>query len=129
MRGGARPGGGRPPGSRNLSTIARELKAQQGLDLINDGGPLPLDVIVARMRGLTLPDGSLVTDDQFQAAVAAAPYVHPRLASTDTTIKSDNVHRVVSDKPITEEEWLAEHATPANDVAASTEDESLTDAV
>lgn len=123
--GGAIPGAGRKAGGKNKATVERELRAKQGLDLVNDGGPLPLDVIVARMRGIPLPDGSTVSDEQFQAAVAAAPYIHPRLASTDTTIKSDNVHRVVSDKPITEDEWLAEHSTPANDVVASdTEDDA-----
>jgi hypothetical protein len=33
------------------------------------------------MRDEPLPNGQLPTDEQFQAAVAAAPYVHPRLAA------------------------------------------------
>jgi hypothetical protein len=76
---------------------------------------MPLDVMLARLRGVPLPNGKMPTDEQFRAAEAAAPYLHPRLASTDTTLKSDNVHRVVSEKPVTEADWIAEHATPAND--------------
>jgi len=34
------------------------------------------------MRDAALPNGQKVTDAQFEAAVAAAPYLHPRLAAT-----------------------------------------------
>jgi hypothetical protein len=44
-------------------------------------GLLPLDVILARMRNELLPNGQMVTDQQFQAAVAAAPFLHPRLSA------------------------------------------------
>jgi hypothetical protein len=74
--------------------------------------------MLCRMRDELLPSGQRVTDEQFAAAVAAAPYLHPRLASTDTTIKSDNVHYVVSDKPMTAEEWQAEFAQHANDAVS-----------
>lgn len=118
-RGGANPGSGRKPGTKNAATIERELRAAKGLkSALEDGGFLPLDVIIARMRGLPLPDGTMPNDEQYRAAVDAAPYLHARLASTDTTIKSDNVHRVVSEKPITEDEWIAEHGTPANDAVS-----------
>jgi hypothetical protein len=70
------------------------------------------------MRDELLPSGQRVTDEQFAAAVAAAPYLHPRLASSDTTIKSDNVHYVVSDKPMSVEEWQAEFAPHANDAVS-----------
>lgn len=75
------------------------------------------------MNNMPLPDGSMPDDKQVEAAQAAAPYIHPRLASTDTTIKSDNVHRVVAADPVTKE-WVDEFAngiepvTVANDVAA-----------
>ena len=54
-----------------------------------------------------------ITDEQFQAAVAAAPYVHPRLAATEATVKSDNILRIISDEPLTAEEWLEKFAPPA----------------
>jgi hypothetical protein len=39
------------------------------------------------------------------------------LATTEATIKSGNVHRVLSDEPFTAEEWLATNAPLANDGA------------
>lgn len=98
--------------------------AAHGARLAVEGGILPLHVFLARLRNEKLPDGTEPTDRQFEAALAAAPYIHPRLASTDTTVKSDNVHRVVADKPTTKDEWAekyADSATPvivANDRAA-----------
>ena len=91
---------------------------------------MPLDVMLAEMRGEKLPNGTRPTPAQFQAAVAAAPYIHARLASTDTTVRSDNIHRVVSDKPVTEADWIAEHGTPANDAVTPVlpEDDAETDA-
>ena len=82
----------------------------------------PLEVMLRRMRGD--PD---ITDEAFQAAIAAAPYIHPRLASSDTTIKSDNVHRVVSDKPLSVEEWQAQYA-PQNVVADATDADDIGEA-
>jgi hypothetical protein len=41
------------------------------------------------------------TDEQVAAATAAAPYLHPKLASNDTRIIADNTHRVISDAPLT----------------------------
>jgi hypothetical protein len=43
---------------------------------------LPLDVMPARMRDEALPNGQRVSDEEFEAAVAAAPCLHPRLAAT-----------------------------------------------
>jgi hypothetical protein len=117
-RGGPTPGAGRKKGGKNRATIERELRVASGVQSAVDGGYLPLDVILARMRASPLPDGTNPTDSQYHAAVDAAPYLHARLASTDTTIKSDNTHRVLSEKPMTEEDWVAEHATPANDAAS-----------
>jgi len=123
---GQKPGqriGGRAAGTPNKSTIVKRLLAQHGTELATNVGILPLQVLLARMTGTPLPDGTLPTDKQVEAAQAAAPYIHPRLASTDTTIKSDNVHRVVAADPVAKE-WVDEFAngiepvTVANDVAA-----------
>lgn len=98
--------------------------AEHGTKLAIEGGILPLHVILARMRDEPLPDGKKPTDKQFEAAQAAAPYIHPRLASTDTTVRSDNVHRIVGEKPVSKEDWAAEFANGiapvivANDRAA-----------
>ena len=36
---------------------------------------------MCRMKREALPNGSLVADDQLAAAIAAAPYIHPKLAA------------------------------------------------
>jgi hypothetical protein len=58
---------------------------------------LPLDIMRARMRNAPL-NGQSVTDEQFAAAVAAAPYIHPRLAAVAvaTTNDSARCHRSMS---------------------------------
>ena len=88
---------GRKPGARNRSTIERELRAASGVQLALDGGPLPLDILLRVMRG---DDG--ISDRQFAAAVAAAPYVHPKLA---TTTVNATVNRNARD--LTDDELLA----------------------
>lgn len=84
---GAKPGerrGGREKGARNKSTVEREIRAAAGVEQAITTGLLPLDVMLHRMRG-TRP----ITDDQFTAAVAAAPYLHPRLSAVAQTTLSD----------------------------------------
>jgi hypothetical protein len=48
--------------------------------MVLDTGITPLDIMSARMRDEPLANGRRVTDEMFAAAVASAPYVHPRLA-------------------------------------------------
>lgn len=71
----------RPLGRLNKTTVERQLRAKRGLKNALDGGLLPLDVMVARLRDTALPSGRKPTQSQFEAAVAAAPYVHPRLSA------------------------------------------------
>ena len=80
-RGGPRPGAGRKAGGKNRGTIERELRAAHGVEAAIETGLLPLDVMLARMRDEPLPNGQRPTDSQFEAACAAAPYIHPRLAA------------------------------------------------
>ena len=79
--------GGRQRGTPNKATAERQLRAAHGLQAALDNGLMPLDVMLARMRDAPLPNGQKVTDEQFAAAVAAAPYLHARLAAT--TLKGD----------------------------------------
>jgi hypothetical protein len=79
--------GGRQRGTPNKLTIERELRAAHGVAAAADTGLLPIDVLLARMRDEALPNGRKVTDPQFEAAVAAAPYLHPRLAATTVNAK------------------------------------------
>jgi hypothetical protein len=137
----ARPSGIKETKPRN--TVARKVAAAAA-----EQGITPLDLMLAAMREDWDAAQAMLRDARPQdpteadrwtarvmalrsAAIAtadkAAPYLHPRLASTDTTIKSDNVHRVIADKPMDEDAWIAEHAAPANDIVAvdsPAEDES-----
>lgn len=73
--GGARPGAGRKPSA--LTTKTREI-AEKAIE----GGITPLDYMLEILR-----DTTLEMAPRFEAAKAAAPYIHPRLANVDATIK------------------------------------------
>ena|ERR1700745_2584629 len=68
MHGGSRPGAGRPLGSQNRKT--REMAAAAIA-----AGMSPLEYLLHVMRDVNNP-----TALRLDAAKAAAPYVHPRLA-------------------------------------------------
>jgi hypothetical protein len=84
-KGGRRPGAGRKPGVRNKRTEAT-VKA------IEQSGMTPLDFMLSIMRG-EHPEGAepaqVVAWEsmRFEAAKAAAPYVHPKLANIEHTGK------------------------------------------
>ena len=87
--GGSRHGTGRKAGGKNKLAVERALRAQHGLNLAIESGLLPLDVILARMRDEPLPNGQKSTIERFEAAVAAAQYLHPRysmIAASVTTV-------------------------------------------
>ena len=78
--GGARPGAGRKRGIPNKATIARQER-------IAETGITPLDYMLNVLR-----DPTVEYKRRDEMAKAVAPYVHPRLATTE--IKGDQ------DKPI-----------------------------
>lgn len=109
MRTGGRPKGipktgGRTAGTPNKATVQRQIMAERGIHAALNDGLMPMDVLLARIRNQPLPDGKFATADQFAAAVAAAPYLHPRLSmvaskdysSTPTTL--DEVDRLLEEK-------------------------------
>ncbi len=71
MRGGKREGAGRKPGS--VSRIDAEARQRAAA-----GGMMPLDYLLLIMR-----DESEDKRERLDAAKAAAPYCHARLASTE----------------------------------------------
>src|SRR5271168_4876374 len=77
VNGGKRPGAGRPKGSVNRARAEQRRIAEQLLE----EGLTPLDIMKARMLRRPLSNGALLTDDQFAAACAMAPYVHPKLTA------------------------------------------------
>jgi hypothetical protein len=82
-RGGARAGAGRPKGAATKKT--REIA-----DAAIQSGESPLDFLLRIMRTSTDPAR------QLEAAKAAAPYVHPRLATVDVGNKNDEAFKIAS---------------------------------
>lgn len=73
--GGKRLGAGRPKGSKNRPTIAREAQ-------VASTGETPLDYMLRVMRDVTAEH-----DRRDRAAAAAAPYVHRKLAAMEVSGK------------------------------------------
>ena len=81
-RGGSRPGAGRKPGSKAQKTKQRLLAATHGLA----DGISPLDYMLNLLRSEPpeqASDAQRAAHEamRFEAAKAAAPYVHPRLST------------------------------------------------
>lgn len=70
-RGGVRDGAGRKPGQATQINAEARAKALEG-------GISPLDYMLGILR-----DGTADTSMRFEAAKAAAPYVHAKLASVE----------------------------------------------
>lgn len=87
-RGGSRQGAGRKPGSATKKT--REIADKAAAE-----GITPLEFMLQVMR-----NASGEPRERLSAAVAAAPYMHPKLASIEHTgpdggaIQTDNVWRL-----------------------------------
>jgi hypothetical protein len=82
-RGGKQPGAGRPKNSKNK--INRELQ-----EAVASTGITPLEFLLKRMRapcpaGLDLAHQVAHEAKQFEAAVAAAPYVHSKLSAVQVS--------------------------------------------
>lgn len=67
---------GKPRGTLNPKTMHRKTM----IDMVLHSGYAPLQIFLKVLRGDTD-----VTPAQFQAAVAAAPYIHPKLVSMQVT--------------------------------------------
>src|ERR1700722_1038676 len=76
MNGGKRPGAGRPKGSLNKRTIEMRAMAERTMKAALSDDLTPVDVMLAVMRGDTS-----IGREQFEAAIAVAPYVCPRLSA------------------------------------------------
>lgn len=91
--GGARQGAGRRPGAITTKTreVAEKLTAQ---------GLTPLDFMLGILR-----DETQTPAMRFEAAKAAAPFIHPKLSSVEAKVKGDlkatvrRIERVVVDPP------------------------------
>ena len=76
-KGGLRPGAGRKPGVRNKRTAAKVAEVEAS-------GLTPLDYLLTVLR-----DEALDREARVDAAKAAAPYVHARLAAVEHSTDPD----------------------------------------
>ncbi len=84
MHGGPRLGAGRRKGSTNTKTAIERAAVKEKVEAIKAEGDLPLDVLLRIMR--SSKDEAVIID----CAKAAAPYVHPKLASIEHKGDPDN---------------------------------------
>lgn len=93
-KGGARPGSGRKKGSPNKKTAAL-------VQAVEASGITPLDFMLDIMRGKPPKDSDPASciafaSMQFEAAKAAAPYVHAKLQPVDGKTGSTEVRAKVT---------------------------------
>ena len=99
--GGKRPRAGRPPGSKNK--VTRERQAA-----ILASGLAPLDYMLAILR-----DEGAPMEVRFEAAKAAAPYVHPRLAAIEHSGEVATPYVARLPEPAKDiAEWRQRHVPP-----------------
>jgi hypothetical protein len=99
-RGGKRTGAG-----RKASAVTQRTRAiAEGIML--DGNETPLEVIIKLMRNAT------TDEDRLKAAVAAAPYVHPRLASIEANVKVSEHEEAVKHLHATVTATMDDHDRP-----------------
>jgi hypothetical protein len=99
-RGGRRRGAGRPVGSKNQRSaeIARAAA---------ESGITPIEVMLGAMRELWAQGTPEAKRAAAEIAKDAAPYIHPRLASIDQTIKEDRPFALIPEICSDPEEWEA----------------------
>lgn len=83
--GGPRPNSGRKPGTKNPATLAKEALLEEVIAKAVEGETTPLEVMLQIMRSPESPAAM-----KFEAAKAAAPYVHPRLSQVDSRVTKVN---------------------------------------
>ena len=100
IRGGRRPGAGRPVGSKNKRTAELARAAAES-------GITPIEVMLGAMRELWDQGTPEAKREAAEIAKDAAPYIHPRLASIDQTIKEDRPFAILVEECSSAEEWEA----------------------
>lgn len=91
MHGGKRPGAGRKPGVPSKVTAARREAMRIVADEVRTEGETPLEYMLRVMR-----NGQADEKRRDMMAVAAAPFLHPKLAAVEHSGDKDNpVHMTV----------------------------------
>ena len=126
-KGGARPGAGRKPGTRNKKTEAL-------LNAAKATGLLPHELLLKIARD-EIGDNVLLAYNMFgepqygrpdlrvrlRAAEAAAPYYAPKLSQIDAKIEDTTTHYLICDSPMSIDEFSAKYGI-CMDATAEAED-------
>ena len=99
-RGGRRRGAGRPVGSKNQRTVEIARAAAED-------GITPIEVMLGAMRDLWELGTPKSKREAAEIAKDAAPYIHPRLASIDQTLREDRPFALIPEVCSSVEEWEA----------------------
>lgn len=105
--GGVRAGAGRKKLSSNVMNEQARMQAVSS-------GETPLEFLLKAMR-----NDQNEFSVRLDAAKAAAPYIHARLSAIDMTSKTDGTIRLISDKPMSENDWANEVGMGSSEGAAS----------
>jgi len=101
-KGGARLGAGRPKGTVDARCIAAKADAMR--KLAYEGGELPHQFLLRVARGEEIDGYTFTPKERVYAAIAAAPYFAPRLASVEQKVEAQ-VHHTISAEPLTPDQW------------------------
>jgi hypothetical protein len=103
--------GGRQKGSKNKRTLLLEERGRALLDNAKDIiGSQPFDGDAHALLILTYKDKSLPLNLRLDAAKAAIRFEKPALTAVDAHSTIEKTQYIISDKPMTPEEWAAEYA-------------------
>ena len=86
---GKKTGGGSRKGRPNKAKAALEMAVKQAQTSAKANGLMPLDYMLEVMR-----DQNAFQPRRDDMARAAAPYLHPRLASTEVKLPEKIVHEI-----------------------------------
>lgn len=120
-RGGARPGAGRKKGQPNKRTAAARKATEDAIQKAVESGAIPqaFEGDAHAFMALVYKDTSLDLAVRLEAAKAAAPYEKPRLASLEQKIDGDLRQRVISDEPMSSDDWERTYSGAGGDLAAA----------
>lgn len=123
-RGGAREGAGKKRGvphriTAEIQQEAAKLIKQVSAESKAEGKELPHMYLLRISQNKSLP-----LEIRMQAAQQAAPYFAPKLAAIEQKIETrENIKWVISDKPLTPQEWVDTYGDKG-DMGSTAETES-----
>lgn len=128
-RGGARPGAGRKKGSKGQHPKTKEAREVVRRILKDQTSPLEFMLVIMhnnkeRLTELGMAEASFEPAARFEAAKAAAPFVHPKLSSVAITPQELDYSRY-TDEQLDQLQALLAIGTPGHEQPAGRGDADL----